>query len=111
MITTTTTDSPATSSHEPTRRRVPPIVPLVGDEPAVREWAAELVARARADGVELTGDDRLVDRRRRPPAAGAASATDERTSWASDQPVVGEGGLELRFEGCTGVRSGPLHVL
>jgi transposase-like protein len=32
----------------------------VGDEPAMREWAAELVARARVEGVELTGDDGLL---------------------------------------------------
>jgi putative transposase len=35
-------------------------VPLVGDEPAMREWAAELVAQARAEGVELTGDNGLL---------------------------------------------------
>ena len=35
-------------------------VPLVGDEPAMREWAEQLVARARAEGVELTGDDGLL---------------------------------------------------
>ncbi len=35
-------------------------VPLVGDEPAMRDWAAELVARARAEGVELTGDNGLL---------------------------------------------------
>ena len=36
-------------------------VPLVaGDTPAMREWAEELVARARAEGVELTGDDGLL---------------------------------------------------
>ena len=35
-------------------------VPLVGDEPAMRDWAAELVARARAEGVELTGDSGLL---------------------------------------------------
>jgi len=33
---------------------------LVGDEPAMRDWAAELVDRARNDGVELTGDDGLL---------------------------------------------------
>ena len=37
-----------------------PIVPLVGDEPALRDWAAELVERARTEGVELTGDDGLL---------------------------------------------------
>ena len=35
-------------------------VPLVGDEPAMRDWAAELVARARAEGVELTGVNGLL---------------------------------------------------
>jgi len=35
-------------------------VPLVGGEPAMRDWAAELVAQARAEGVELTGDNGLL---------------------------------------------------
>ena len=36
-------------------------VPIVaGDAPAMREWAEELVARARAEGVELTGDEGLL---------------------------------------------------
>ena len=36
-------------------------VPFVaGDAPAMREWAEELVARARAEGVELTGDEGLL---------------------------------------------------
>jgi putative transposase len=35
-------------------------VPSVGDEPAMRDWAAELVERARSEGVELTGDDGLL---------------------------------------------------
>ena len=35
-------------------------VPLVGDEPAMRDWAAELVDRARSEGVELTGDNGLL---------------------------------------------------
>jgi transposase-like protein len=33
---------------------------LVGDEPAMRDWAAELVERARTDGVELTGENGLL---------------------------------------------------
>src|SRR6516225_9851043 len=53
-MTTTTTTSPA----EP--RRAPRSVPLVGDEPAMRDWAAELVERARTDGVELTGENGLL---------------------------------------------------
>src|SRR3982074_3489010 len=36
-------------------------VPFVaGDTPAMREWAEQLVERARAEGVELTGDDGLL---------------------------------------------------
>jgi putative transposase len=36
-------------------------VPAVPDErPEMREWAEELVARARAEGVELTGEDGLL---------------------------------------------------
>ena len=31
-----------------------------GDDAAMREWAEQLVARARAEGVELTGDDGLL---------------------------------------------------
>jgi len=30
------------------------------DDAAMREWAAELVARARAEGVELTGEGGLL---------------------------------------------------
>ena len=49
------------TASEPTTT-VPAVrsVPLVGDEPAMRDWAAELVARARAEGVELTGDNGLL---------------------------------------------------
>jgi putative transposase len=39
---------------------VVPRVPVVSDESAMRDWAAELVARARAEGVELTGDNGLL---------------------------------------------------
>jgi putative transposase len=35
-------------------------VPLVGDEPTMRDWADELVGRARDEGVELTGDNGLL---------------------------------------------------
>ncbi len=39
----------------------PPVAPLPGDEPAMREWGATaLVERTRHDGVELTGDDGLL---------------------------------------------------
>ena len=35
--------------------------PIVeGDTPAMRKWAEQLVERARAEGVELTGDDGLL---------------------------------------------------
>jgi putative transposase len=40
--------------------RGPRIVPLVGDEPAMQEIAAELVARARARGIDLTGENGLL---------------------------------------------------
>ena len=33
---------------------------VAGDTPAMREWAEQLVAHARAEGVELTGDDGLL---------------------------------------------------
>jgi putative transposase len=61
-ITTVTTSSVSVSSptsSEPVnsvRRSVSP----VGDEPAMRDWAAELVERARSEGVELTGDDGVL---------------------------------------------------
>jgi len=60
MTTTTTTSSSVAGAVEPTRPPMRPIVPLVGDEPALRDWAAELVERARTEGVELTGDDGLL---------------------------------------------------
>ena len=40
-------------SMVPARRGVP-------DDAAMRDWAEELVARARSEGVELTGDDGLL---------------------------------------------------
>src|SRR6266705_4494352 len=50
-----------TSSDEVSVVPVARSVPLVaGDTPAMREWAEQLVARARAEGVELTGDDGLL---------------------------------------------------
>ncbi len=58
--TTTTADSSTMSGLEPAGGLVPRIVPLVADEPAMRGWAAELVARARSEGVALTGDDGLL---------------------------------------------------
>ena len=44
----------------PRTNPMPPMVPLVADEPAMRDWAAELVERARREGVELTGDGGLL---------------------------------------------------
>ena len=38
----------------------PRTVPLVGDEPAMREWAESLVAQARSEGVELAGENGLL---------------------------------------------------
>ena len=53
-MTTTSSDG---VSVVPAARSVPFVA---GDTPAMREWAEELVARARAEGVELTGDDGLL---------------------------------------------------
>jgi len=39
---------------------LPRTVPLVGDEPAMREWADALVAQARSEGVDLTGENGLL---------------------------------------------------
>ncbi len=41
----------------PTARSVPFVA---GDTPAMREWAEQLVERARSEGVELTGDGGLL---------------------------------------------------
>ncbi len=56
-MTTTSTSMPAV---EPAKGSRPRNVPLVGDVPAMREWADELVQRARSEGVELTGDNGLL---------------------------------------------------
>ena len=53
----TTNKNTAEMSSVPAARSVPFVA---GDTPAMREWAEELVARARAEGVELTGDDGLL---------------------------------------------------
>jgi putative transposase len=53
-----TAASTTSTSVEPAQRSRS--VPLVGDEPAMRDWAAELVERARREGVELTGDNGLL---------------------------------------------------
>ena len=53
----TTQENMTEVSTEPTARNVGFVA---GDEPAMREWAEQLVARARAEGVELTGDDGLL---------------------------------------------------
>ena len=50
-------ENAAEMSLEPAARSVPLVA---GDPSAMREWAEELVARARAEGVELTGDDGLL---------------------------------------------------
>src|SRR5256885_8640761 len=53
----TTQENTAERSLEPAARSVPLVA---GGAPAMREWAEQLVARARAEGVELTGDDGLL---------------------------------------------------
>jgi putative transposase len=49
-----------TASNETVSMPAVRSVPLVGDEPAMRDWAAELVARVHAEGVELTGENGLL---------------------------------------------------
>ena len=52
---------------EPAGRRLEGVS---GDDPTKRAWAEELVARARREGVELTGDNGVlatVDERRKSP--------------------------------------------
>jgi hypothetical protein len=51
----TTMKTTGESSVPPARR-----VPGVPDAGELRDWAVELVDRARADGVELTGEDGLL---------------------------------------------------
>src|SRR5438105_11386142 len=53
----TTQENTAEGSLERAARSVSIVT---GDTPAMREWAEQLVARARAEGVELTGDDGLL---------------------------------------------------
>src|SRR5947207_4891847 len=47
-----------TESGPPVEGRSVPTV--AGDDPAMRAWAEELVARARAESIELTGDNGLL---------------------------------------------------
>src|SRR4051794_40006915 len=56
-MTTTAKPAAATESASATPAHS---VAFVGDEPAMRGWATELVDRARAEGVELTGDNGLL---------------------------------------------------
>src|SRR5205823_3935077 len=57
IMSMTTQENTAGRSLGPAGRSVPLVA---GDSPAMREWAEQLVARARAEGVELTGDDGLL---------------------------------------------------
>ncbi len=54
----TATSSPAAPAAEVTAGRS--VAPVSGDESAMRAWAEELVARARTEGMELTGDSGLL---------------------------------------------------
>jgi putative transposase len=60
-MTTSSSDSVASGRvSEPASSSAGRSVLPVGDEPAMRDWAAELVERARSEGVELTGDNGLL---------------------------------------------------
>ena len=53
-MTTTSSEPVAVSPQGPS------VEGVSGDDPAMRAWAEELVARARSEGVELTGDKGLL---------------------------------------------------
>ncbi len=55
----TTTPVSSSTAIEPARAGGR-IVPLVGDGPAMRDWAEDLVELARTEGVELTGEHGLL---------------------------------------------------
>src|SRR5438270_10202691 len=57
MTTMTTTSSGPPADEAAVGRSVPGVG---GDDSSMRAWAEELVARARSEGVELTGDDGLL---------------------------------------------------
>jgi hypothetical protein len=57
---TTTSDSVSSVTDSELADSAGRSVSPVGDEPALRDWAAELVERARSEGVELTGDKGLL---------------------------------------------------
>jgi len=59
-MTTTSADAVSSTVSVPWPSSPGPSVAPVGDEPAMRDWAAELVERARSEGVELTGDNGLL---------------------------------------------------
>ncbi len=56
----TTTTSTSMTPAPGKGLRLPRMVTKVGDEEAMGAWADELVERARAEGVELTGEDGLL---------------------------------------------------
>ena len=57
-MTNTVTDPPARPAGGERSGRS--VAAVAEDDAAMRAWAEELVNRARADGVELTGDDGLL---------------------------------------------------
>ena len=60
-MTTTTAVTKRPTVHEPAARRsAPSTVPAGDDGRAMHAWAEELVARARTEGVELTGESGLL---------------------------------------------------
>jgi putative transposase len=60
VITTSSDSVSSAAALEPAPSSSGRSVPPVGEEPAMRDWAAELVERARSEGVELTGDNGLL---------------------------------------------------
>ena len=59
-MTTTSSDSVSSTTDSELANSAGRSVSPVGEEPGLRDWAAELVERARSEGVELTGDNGLL---------------------------------------------------
>jgi putative transposase len=59
-VTTTSSDSVSSTTDSELANSAGRSVSPVGEEPGLRDWAAELVERARSEGVELTGDNGLL---------------------------------------------------
>ena len=62
----TTTTSTAEASTAIDRVGPPRIVPLLADQPAMRDWTAQLVERARSEGESITARSGLPGKTKYP---------------------------------------------